>query len=88
MGKEWIVNSNISKKKLLLFHCQRKTVLPFIGMADTNLQEVYIVCLHIIMFSADMMCKDFIESVARSAASNVDSLCLFCIFISLPFVLG
>lgn len=70
-----IVNFNISKTKLLSINHLRDPLLLSIGIADAILQESDSLHLLGLTFTAVMKWKDYIESIVRSAAKKVSSLC-------------
>lgn len=74
-GKMWFVNFNASINKLLSINHLKVPFLTFISMSDASLQKRDSLRLLGLLFSADMRWKDYTESIARSAAKKVGSLC-------------
>ena len=74
MRQKWLVSFNESKTKLLSINRRKNAYLPSILMDGVELPENRNTCLLGLSFSNDFTWKEYIESVAKSAAMKVGSL--------------
>ncbi len=74
-GKNWLVNFNASKTKLLSINHHRDPSLPPIRMSDSQLLESNSLRLLGLTLTADLRWNKYIESIASSTARKVGSLC-------------
>lgn len=73
--RKWFVNFNATKMELLSFTHHRETSLIPISMVDAQLHDGASQCLLGLMFSIDLRCNNYNESIAASTARNVGPLC-------------